>query len=427
MGKLNDLYWLLEMDVPANNAPPGGAPPAPQPGLAGDPMGMPEPAPPDAGPAPVPTPQPQDTSNDPQYPEMPGMEEDRDFEAWKMQFVKETIKGDPNTCLDLIAKVRDKELESHQARFVENNYQIFSFRQHLDILNPSAQIRKLLKQELDRNQPSTSIVNHMTKILDENPLLNTMYIKLKGCSGGRGDYHRKFIGALLGAFQVGNGKKNEDLIFEDTDYSVQISTRFASEWGNIMLGPWSMKEDDPERYLKSPELNRLQGGSPEEKDVLRRRIIMESISDMFQQRAFLIDIVDDQGTVQHIGLDLGNCLRAAYVDGRLVARTGDTDSRNAFISEEGEIIIIPNLSINYVREADLPNAHGEHDLEEIEFMRQEDGMLRLTATTDLMKEVASTLQGIVWKEQPWQGNPSDLMGLMRSVPSVAEMLLTKRY
>jgi hypothetical protein len=154
---------------------------------------------------------------------------------------------------------------------------------------------------------------------------------------------------------------------------------------------------------------------------------MESIADMFQHRAFIIDIVDDQGTVQHIGLDLGNCIRAAYVDGRLVARMNNEDTHDAFINDEGEIVLIPNLTIHYVKESNIPNHQGDHELEEVEFMRQQDGMLRLTATVDLMKEVASTLQGIVWKEQPWQGNPSDLMGLMRSVPSIPEILLTKRY
>lgn len=425
---INEEDWLVEMEIPAGPAQPdpaGGQPPASTPGTPGDPMGQnPGPVPPQGGPAPAA----DDISADPQYPDMPDQEEDQDndFESWKANYAKETIKGDPVACMEMIAKIRDKDLDPHQRKFVEDNFQICALRQHQDILIPSAEIRKLAKQQLDRNNPATSMLTHVTEVLDKNPLLNTIYIKLLGCSGGKQDYHRKFLGALMGCVQVGNGKKNEDLVFEDTDYSIRLSTRFASSWGNLSVGPWTMKEDDPERFLKPAELQRLEGGSPEEKDVLKRRIVMESISNMFKQRAFIMNVVDDQGTIQHLGLDLGNCLLAAYTDGRLIVRTDDSDARDAFIDDEGSIIAIPTLKINYVKESDMNNDKGEPELEEIEFMRLDEGMLKLTATVDLIKESASTLQGVLWKETPWQGNPSDLLRVMRSVPSVPEVLLMKR-
>lgn len=156
----------------------------------------PGPVPPQGGPAPAA----DDISADPQYPDMPDQEEDQDndFESWKANYAKETIKGDPVACMEMIAKIRDKDLDPHQRKFVEDNFQICALRQHQDILIPSAEIRKLAKQQLDRNNPATSMLTHVTEVLDKNPLLNTIYIKLLGCSGGKQDYHRKFLGGSHG-------------------------------------------------------------------------------------------------------------------------------------------------------------------------------------------------------------------------------------
>ena len=58
-----------------------------------------------------------------------------------------------------------------------------------------------------------------------------------------------------------------------------------------------MREDDPERYLTDPEQKRLDEGSPEEKEVLRHRVVIEGISDNFKKRSFIINVVNNDGTI----------------------------------------------------------------------------------------------------------------------------------
>ena len=101
---------------------------------------------------------------------------------------------------------------------------------------------------------------------------------------------------MIGGVQLASGHKNADIVFEETDYSIRLSTRFNARFGDVNLGSWMLKEDDPDRYLKSAELARLEGGSPEEKDVLRRRVIIESIAEMFKERGFVINVVGSDGT-----------------------------------------------------------------------------------------------------------------------------------
>jgi hypothetical protein len=191
-----------------------------------------------------------------------------------------------------------------------------------------------------------------------------------------------------------------------------------------MLGSWSLKEDDPDRFLKDAELERLQGGSPEERDVIRRRVVIESIADQFKQRSFFITTVATDGTVHHLGMDLGNCLQSGFIDGRLVVRSKNSDTRQAFIDDDGNTVAIPDLTIYYIREVD-EGISNEKTTEEIEFIRHRDGSLFLSAQADLLVEATSTLQGVLFKEIPWRGNPTDFLHISRCAPAADEVLLRR--
>jgi hypothetical protein len=364
-----------------------------------------------------------DVANDPQVPDMPEENESQDFEAWKKKFLVESIKGDVQSLKDMIHQVRDRNLEPYQRRFVEDNLQILFLREHSNVAKISKEIRKQLKEQIDHNNPGTTVVNHMTAVLDQEPLLNGCFIKLTGLLGMKADIHRKFIAGLLGAVQVGSGAYNEDLIYNEKDYSIRISTRFNSRFGEVHLGEWSLKEDDPERYLKSIELKRLEEGSPEEKEVLRRRVIMESISQEFKTRAFIINVVGTDGTVYTVGWDLATSLKAAYTEGKLVVRTKHDDNVEAMIDDDGAIIPMMDIKILYAQETGDQDEEGKPEKREIEFIARKNGHLFLVAPLPIVKEASTTFQGIVFKETPWQGNPSDLRTLARCVPTLPDIIM----
>jgi hypothetical protein len=202
-----------------------------------------------------------------------------------------------------------------------------------------------------------------------------------------------------------------------------MSTRFNSEWGAINLGNWSLKEDDPERFLSEPEAKRLQEGSPEEKEVLRRRVVIESIAELFKTRAFVINVVADDGTVYTLGLDLSNALKGAYKDGKLVVRTRHSDNSEAMITDDGEIIPFIDLNIYFVKETGEHDEDGMPATDEIEFIERRNGILFLKAAYQTIKDAASVLPGFVFKETPYTGNPSDLKTLRRCVYSAHDLLL----
>lgn len=283
-------------------------------------------------------------------------------------------------------------------------------------------IRKNMREQLDKNNPATSIVNHISNVLDTMPHLNNTFIKMMGYSGNKGELHRKFIAALTGSVQVSSSPDKENIIFNEREYSVKMPTRLNSEWGDVALGSWSLKEDDPERYLSEPELKRLSEGSPEERDVLRRRIVVESIAKQFEEQAFIINVVGDDGTIYYLGWDISNALRGAYAEGKLVIKTNNSENSEAMINDEGSIVPMVDLKIYFVKQTGEQDANGPV-VEEIEFMSKKNGMLFLTAGLPVIKDAASALQGTEFKEVPYQGNPSELKSIRRCVYSAHDMLM----
>lgn len=363
-----------------------------------------------------------DVSQDPSAPDMPEEMQEQDFEQWKNTFFKESIKGDVNKLLDLIHQVRDMDLESYPRKFVEDNLQICFLRQYANIDKANKEIRKLIKNDLDKNNPAVSVVNHIDSTLQAMPELNNIFIKLKGLLGMKGDLHRKFISALIGAVQVGTGGNNEDVIYNEREYSIRLSTRYNDKWGKLDIGKWSLKEDDVEKYLTEPEQKRLEEGSPEEKDVLRRRIVMESIAETFKKRGFIVNVVGEDGTIYTLGWDISGSLKNAYTDGKLVVRTSVGESSDAMINDDGEIIPYMDIKIKYSKETGELDEDGKPVKEEHDFMERIDGMLFLTAQFNILKEASSGFSGMVLKEIPYSGNPSDLLVIQRCVPNSSEIL-----
>lgn len=369
-----------------------------------------------------------DITQDPQHPDMTdhhGMD-DKDFEEWRTEYFKLAVKGDTEEMLQSLKEMEKRELDATQNKFVKDNIQVMFLRQDSNIEKASKEIRKLVKDNLDENYPATSVMQHITASLEKYPALNNIFFKLLGTGGGKGDYHRKFLASLLCAVQTGGGGSREDIVYSEKDYSIDMSTRFSSEWGELPLGKWSPKADDPQRYLEEPEVARLKDGSPEERTVLRHRIVLASIGEQFQKRAFLIHVANPDGTVHAMGWDVGESIKAGYVDGKLVVRTKAGESVEAFIDDEGNIITVPDLHVKFVKDTGKTNDIGKPMTREYPFIERINGTLYFVASTNTIRAMASAMSGVFFKEIPYNGNPSDIKELMKAVPSAHEILLRKQ-
>jgi hypothetical protein len=230
----------------------------------------------------------------------------------------------------------------------------------------------------------------------------------------------------LCAVQTGGGGTREDIVYSEKDFSIDISTRFSSEWGEMPLGKWSLKADDPERYLEEPEIARLKDGSPEERTVLRHRIVLASIAEQFQKRAYLIHVANPEGTINALGWDVGESIKSGYVDGKLVVRSKAGESAEAFINDDGNIVQIPDLHVKFVKDTGKTDDRGKPMTREYPFMERINGMLYFVAGLNTIRDMSGSMSGVFFKEIPYNGNPSDIKDLMKSVPSTFEVLLRKQ-
>lgn len=420
---LNSYFWLLEQEVPAMQAPTSDS----NTGATAANQGMPTGVEPEQQ-EPVEPQQelPKEEENfedDPTDPDMPDDDEEKSFDQWQKEFFELSIKGDPSEMLLSMKSVREQDLMASQKKFIDDNFQICMYRQDANIAKASKEIRALIKEDINTAYPGTTIMQHITKVLEKEPVLQQNLIKLTGFYALKGELHRKFLAGLLGAVQVGGGNRNtEDLIFSDVEYTTNISTRFYTQFGDINLGAWELKETDPEEILSEPEMERLEEGSPEEKQVLRRRIMMESISQEFDKRAFIVHIVAPDGTIFSLGYDLGTSMLAAYEEGKLVLRSQKNETRNAQINAEGDIIPIIDIDILYVKPTGEVDEHGKPEMTEVPFIKRRDSVLYLSADADTLRDATNSMSGIFFREVPYPGNPSDIKVLQRCIPDLAEML-----
>ncbi len=364
-----------------------------------------------------------DYSSDPQFPDMPHDKEPLDFSQWRKEFIKMSVKGDVQEMKESIHEIINRELESPQKTYIDDNLWILQLREQSNIDKASKEIRKSISQDLDHNNPGVTVLNYISQVLDTAPLIKNVFIKLTGLNRIKGDMHRKYIAALTGSLQVSSGGDQPDLTYNEKDFTIKMSTRFNSRFGEVHIGSWCLRTDDPERYLKPPELQRLEDGSPEEREALRHRLIIESIAKQYEERAFIIHVVGTDGTIYGVGWDVANSLKTAFTEGKLIVKTRNDDGSEAMITNDGKIVSFEDIKIMYVKKTGETDENGKPVKKEMEFITRKNGQLFLSATLKIVKEAASSFPGIAIREVPWSGNNSDIKVLSRCVPNASEILM----
>lgn len=361
--------------------------------------------------------------HEPKEPDMPKDNKVSDFSSWKNKFFKESIKNDVGTLIQMIMQIRDGELSSYQKKFVEDNLQVCFLRQNANINKASGEMRKKIREDLDMANPAVSLVNHYTTTLSSMPELVNTFIRISGYYSNKADLHRKYIASLIGAIQVGSGAQQEDIIYNEKTFSIRISTRFNSKFGSIDVGRWVLQQDDPQKYLSDPELEKLDGGAPEEKKVLRHRVIIESIATSFEKRVFIVNVLADNGTLYFVGMDLSNILRSGYDNGVLSVSTFQNDASEALFDAEGNLVTLQDLKIQYQKETGEMDENGNPLKDRTEFLVKRDGVIFINASLETLQDAAGNVNGLSVKELPFNGNPSDLQNLIRCVASTPELVL----
>lgn len=359
-------------------------------------------------------------------PDMPEDGDNTDFITWRNEFYKLAVVGNVSKMMDSIGKIRDNEgYKASEKKFIEDNYRILLARQDANFDKLSKEIRRNLKQSINTENPATSLIQVINTSGEPNPIFNEMFLKLPGFYGEKGEIHRKLIAVLTGSIQVGGGASKPDLLYNETEYSINISTRIASKFGEINLGKWTLQEDDPKKFLSEPELDRLQEGSPEERRALTHRVVFESIADRFEKRAYIIHVIDEKGDIHSIGCDLGDCMKSAYKEGILFVKTDNSRDAEIMINSKGEQIPITTMSIFTKIDSGNLDDQGKSQKQKVSFIENRDGMLYLTADATTIESISQKTSGLYYKKTPYMGSYIELNSMQRCIPSLVQQLMSR--
>ena len=201
----------------------------------------------------------------------------------------------------------------------------------------------------------TEVLQIISDEIEKYNEINNVFLKLPSFYSMKSDLFRKIICSLTNGIQVGSGGTLEDIfipISEGGD-GIKVCTRIYTDFGNIQIGKWSIKYNDPEKYLSESELEKLNySGSPEEKEVLRKRVIIESIAENFKDKVYIVFITNpNTGEIHQIGFNFSNLVRDGWKNGYIsVSFKANVGKGEAGVKIDGELIDLQNIEIEFIKE-----------------------------------------------------------------------------
>lgn len=284
--------------------------------------------------------------------------------------------------------------------------------------------------EMSQSISGVELYSIISEEIDRYPnIVNTM-IKLPSFYSMKSDLYRKTIAALMNGVQIGAGGTLEDLFIPITKggVGIKVCTRCYTEFGNIQIGKWRLQFNDPENYLSDTELEKLNNtGSPEEKEVLRKRVVIESVAEAFKNKIYIILISDpNDGSRHEIGFNFYDLIMDGWKNGYISINFRASVGRGeAGVKVNGEMIDLQDIVIEYIKE-DSSNLdeEGLPSKEHIELMKLKNGYLYMVIMgQDFSDFVNDSQSGVFYSKKYFDNGPEELHKIQRCVPDIKEIML----
>jgi len=278
----------------------------------------------------------------------------------------------------------------------------------------------------------TELYSVVSSEIEPYKAITDCLVKLPAFYSMKSDLYRKAMGAMMNGVQIGSGGSLEDLFIPlgEDGVGIKVCTRCYTDFGNIQIGKWNLQFNDPENFLSDAELQKLNNtGSPEEKEVLRKRVVVESIAENFKDKVYLCMIVDpNMGERHEIGFNFAELMRDGWKNGYIsIEFKASVGKGEAGVQVDGELIDLQEVQIDYIKEnADKLDEEGKPVKEHVELMEVKNGFLYVTVMGDEFTNFANDAQaGLFYSSKPFDSGPEELLKVQRCVPDIKEILLKK--
>ena len=104
-----------------------------------------------------------------------------------------------------------------------------------------------------------------------------------------------------------------------------------------------------------------------------------------------------------------------YQAGKIVARMKMNEDNEIMFSSNGDKIDLIDYDIVFLQDSDEVDDFGKPIPVEVVLFSRENGSWLLKADQKVLSDAANVLSGFTYKENPFNGNPSDLVQMQNSV------------
>jgi hypothetical protein len=250
--------------------------------------------------------------------------------------------------------------------------------------------------------------------------------RISALGGNRGNAWRQLIAAMCGGvivpgpvgsevhIPIGRKKNAESLILRPQAYL---------GWGAIDLGRVIITSDSSREYLGSEEQSKLIGGAPEEKRVLRNRMVIEAICDQLGNGIYAILVVSEEGPWQTAYFD-SEMFREAYEAGILTVIEPHTEPGSTIaFNSDGEPVELVSWGLASIDKEDstINPSTGEKVYEAIQIGESKGERLLFVGDSGHLSEVGANVY-----DHSMDFEKEELLSIRHSVPSARETIMGKR-
>lgn len=276
----------------------------------------------------------------------------------------------------------------------------------------------------------TELFSIISSEIEQYTTVTESIIKLSSFYSMKADLFRKIIASITNGVQIGSGGRFEDIFIpiSENGVGIKVCTRIYTMFGNIQIGKWNLEFNDPEKYLSDSELEKLNySGSPEEKEVLRKRTVIESVSQKFKDKVYIAMVVDPSNGERHeMSFNFSNILKQGWQDGFIsVDFKANVGKGKAGVKVDGTLIDLQDIVISYIKEnPDRLDSEGLPVKEHVDFLKLKDGFLYLVIDQENFESLnQKNVDGLFYATKPYDKDERSLKNLQKCIPDIKELLL----
>ena len=217
---------------------------------------------------------------------------DTQFTQYVREYAKMVAKysDEPDTLKKMlqVPSLQNFEMTPWQRAFIDSNLSSVSLLHEGFVIEAQKQIKRISGSGGSNTSAFESLFDRIGELQD-------VFVRLSVAGPDRSNLLRQFMAAVLSGVVVPGPVGGEVMMAQKkSDEVVSIRPNCYTTWGYVDLGPVTIDGKSMEDYLSESERDKINDGAPEERRVLRNRLLIEAISDQLGGANYYIVVINPE-------------------------------------------------------------------------------------------------------------------------------------